>query len=330
MSKPFSVDRIKLGALDLVSGSVDPNTLVLSPTPPIGSRYYQSNGAEWINIDGTNTGWIAINTANFGDGSDGDVTLGAGTTTLARDMFYRNLTIPNGATLATARFRIFVQNTLTTVSGGILQGNGAVPVGSTGGVVIGGSATLSNNSAGGNGGINAGSNGGASNGVDRTLPGQGGGGGAGAGGAGGNGGLLTSLPVNNGGMRGMPTALIGHQVAFSNLVVSIKAGSGGGGGGGDTAVAGGGGGAGGTTIVLAARTIVNNGAIQSRGGDGGPGTAANRGGGGGGGGGTVWLTTMNFTGNTVDVSGGTGGAAGGGSGLVGVDGALGLVITLRG
>jgi hypothetical protein len=57
-------------------------------------------------------------TAIFGDGSDGDVTLGAGTTTLARDMYYDDLTVPNGSTLAAAGFRIFVAGLLTVAAGG--------------------------------------------------------------------------------------------------------------------------------------------------------------------------------------------------------------------
>lgn len=72
---------------------------------------------------------IASTTSNlgaafFGDGSDGDVTLGAGTTTLSRDMYYNNLTIPNGATLKTNCYRIFVKNTLTTTGTGNINNNG--------------------------------------------------------------------------------------------------------------------------------------------------------------------------------------------------------------
>ena len=50
---------------------------------------------------------------SFGDGSDWDVTLGAGTTTLSRDMYYNNLTIPSWATLNPNWYRVFVRYTLS-------------------------------------------------------------------------------------------------------------------------------------------------------------------------------------------------------------------------
>ena len=48
----------------------------------------------------------------FGDGSDGDITISSDTS-LARDMYYENLTINNGVTLTSSGFRIFVRGTLT-------------------------------------------------------------------------------------------------------------------------------------------------------------------------------------------------------------------------
>ena len=48
----------------------------------------------------------------FGDGSDGDVTL-TENTVLNRDMYYNNLTIPEGIVLYTAGHRIFVRGKLT-------------------------------------------------------------------------------------------------------------------------------------------------------------------------------------------------------------------------
>lgn len=50
-------------------------------------------------------GWGS--TSVFGNASDGDVTIGVGTTTLTRDMFYNNL-IVNG-TLDPAGYRIYVK-----------------------------------------------------------------------------------------------------------------------------------------------------------------------------------------------------------------------------
>ena len=62
------------------------------------------------------------NEALFGDGSDGNVTIASGTTTLTADMFYDNLTISGGATLDTNGYRVFVRNTLTNA--GTIQWNG--------------------------------------------------------------------------------------------------------------------------------------------------------------------------------------------------------------
>jgi hypothetical protein len=60
---------------------------------------------------------------SFGsDGNDGAVTISSGTTTLTRDMFYTTLTISSGATLKTAGFRVFVQDTLTNA--GTIHWNG--------------------------------------------------------------------------------------------------------------------------------------------------------------------------------------------------------------
>lgn len=49
---------------------------------------------------------------NFGDGSDGDVTITT-TVTLSRDMFYNNLTINTGGQLKPNGYKIFVRGTFT-------------------------------------------------------------------------------------------------------------------------------------------------------------------------------------------------------------------------
>lgn len=49
----------------------------------------------------------------FGDGSDGVVTISAGTTTLTRDMHYQTLTINSGTGIDPAGYKIFVKGTLT-------------------------------------------------------------------------------------------------------------------------------------------------------------------------------------------------------------------------
>ncbi|PKM88302.1 hypothetical protein CVU83_01895 [Candidatus Falkowbacteria bacterium HGW-Falkowbacteria-2] len=59
----------------------------------------------------------------FGDGSDGDVIISVNTS-LARDMYYKNLTINNGIVLNPNGYRIFVKETLTYVGTGKVSRNG--------------------------------------------------------------------------------------------------------------------------------------------------------------------------------------------------------------
>ena len=65
---------------------------------------------------------------NFGDGSDGAVTLGAGTTTLTSDKYYTTLIIPSGSTLNPAGYRVFCSveciNNGTISRSGATGGNG--------------------------------------------------------------------------------------------------------------------------------------------------------------------------------------------------------------
>ena len=51
----------------------------------------------------------------FGDGSDGNVDIISGTTTITRDMFYNNLTL-SGGNLDTNGYRVFIKGTLTRSS----------------------------------------------------------------------------------------------------------------------------------------------------------------------------------------------------------------------
>jgi hypothetical protein len=78
-----------------------------------------------------------------GDGSDKDVTISSGTTTLTKDMYYNNLTVNGTGTLVTAGFRIYVRNIcevdLTGGGGGITcsggnGGNGGNGSGSNAGI----------------------------------------------------------------------------------------------------------------------------------------------------------------------------------------------------
>ncbi len=59
MARRVSIDRTKMGAIDVIGGAGDnPNALVLAPVPPAGSVYQADDGTVWVNLDGTNTGWI--------------------------------------------------------------------------------------------------------------------------------------------------------------------------------------------------------------------------------------------------------------------------------
>src|ERR1700677_1257846 len=63
---------------------------------------------------------------SFGDGSDGNVSLTSGVTTVVRDMFYANLTLTGTAQINTGGYRIFVSGTLdiTAASVGAIFNNG--------------------------------------------------------------------------------------------------------------------------------------------------------------------------------------------------------------
>lgn len=97
----------------------------------------------------------SLPTPLYGDGSDGDVRLTANTT-LARDMFYRNLVVDPGKTVTVSGWRIFVSDTClvqgTIQSNGVAGGNAA---GLTPGVA--GEATISNTVGNGTAGSRGGS-----------------------------------------------------------------------------------------------------------------------------------------------------------------------------
>jgi len=63
--------------------------------------------------DGNGSLQLVNDTSIFGDGSDGNVTIPPGTTTLTKDMNYHNLTMPSGRTLNTAGFIVKVSGALT-------------------------------------------------------------------------------------------------------------------------------------------------------------------------------------------------------------------------
>src|SRR5574343_1661756 len=107
------------------------------------------DGTKWAPTaaSGGASGW-------FGDGADGDVTIGAGTTTLTRDMFYDTLTVPAGATLKTNGWAVYCKTALD--GDGTISADGASVTGtSVGGSTVNGS--LISGGIGGDGSVNAGS-----------------------------------------------------------------------------------------------------------------------------------------------------------------------------
>jgi hypothetical protein len=292
-------------------------------------------GASGAGADGT------LDAQFFGDGSDGNVTISAGTTTLTRDMYYDNLTLSGTGKLVTASFRVFVRGTLdiTAAPAAAISADGGSTSSNSAGIGSGnGNAVLGFSSAGSNGPTGGGAGAG-SQATAAAGPGaQGLGGNSGASGAGGAG----SSGAGGASRAGVTMTVVDRRfldVTLSMWVTSTwtkanggTGGPGGGSGGGDgsgNAGAGGGGGGGGGVLFLAARTIARGGstavsAISARGGaaaNGGNGGATNKGGGGGGsggGGGWVYLIYRTLTGSTatgaVDASGGAGGNGGTASG----------------
>ncbi|GEM_PF-3325353 len=246
-------------------------------------------------------------TGNYGDGSDGAVTINSGSfssgpitnNALTRDAYFTNLTL-SGGNLNTAGFRLFCSGTLTINSTFSVNQNGNAgtnAVGPTNGV--GGAATAGGyfpaGVAGGDGGIAGGTPDGAggagmagsntinSVGSNAAVSGAGGTGDSamGASGAAGVAGTVSALAAAAGGMRHIGNAILWR--AFNGITViqptvSASPGGGGGGGGGTaggTGSAGAGGGAGspGGIVPVSAKNLVNNATcgLSSQGGNGGNG-----------------------------------------------------------
>jgi hypothetical protein len=284
----------------------------------------------WIGTNGTVAGNRKVGAPNpgmFGDGSDGDVTLGSDTV-LARDTYYASLDL-NGWDLDCAGFKMYVNGQLTIPSGSRLHCDGAAGAdGGAGGAggAAGTTQTLRQGAAGGNAATAGGS-------ITDAEGGAGGAGGAGAAAAG-AGGTVTAPAANAGGLRHRNAAQFGAVLgAATPGWTFIGGGAGGGGGGNSGANNGGGGGAGGgfSLIVAKAIDLQAGGFISANGGDGGDGTVGfNTGGGGGGGGGVVAMLSVLFTnGGTVEVAGGAGGTGQSG-GSDGTDGSAGLILDFTG
>lgn len=316
--------------VNLNAGSVSAGTLpsgrlagdytnALTITNPASA--FGGDGSRLGNIGGISNGAVAITMlapslaqrigiGPYGYGTDSNVTI-AGTVTLTRDMFYSNLTINAGAVLNTAGFRVFVRDTCTINSGGIIQNNGSAGSGSAAGAGAP-AATLGGGGSGASGLVNssvAGTN------IVDALGGNGG-----QGGSGGTGGMATAVASTNGGpdiIKTFPNAIQGRQLAGG----VIRGGAGGGSGLGSSGAAGGGGGGGGGVVMIAAHIITGtSGTVQARGGNGGTGSP---GGGGGGGGGCVIIVTDLQPSGTITFA--APGGAGGGNGSAG---AMGSAIVL--
>ena len=94
---------------------------------------------------------------DFGDGSDGDVTISS-TTTLTEDMYYNNLTVNSGVALNTGGYRIYVKDTLTV--NGVIRNNGSDGDDGGNGTGDAGGSGGSGGAGGAGGTLSAGSNGG--------------------------------------------------------------------------------------------------------------------------------------------------------------------------
>jgi hypothetical protein len=233
----------------------------------------------------------------FGDGSDGDAVITTNTT-LARDMYYRNLTIDSGDTLNPGGYRIFVAGTLTLDNSAAIARNGLNGAGSTGGAGLS-AGTLGGSEAGGN--------------ATAIVPDE-------PNSLGGSGGDATGC--RGGGRPTPPAPGVGGTGVFRQAFSALSGRSldgalvNGGAGGGACGTSAGG--SGGGVIVVVARTIAVNGSarIIAKGG-------AGVSDGGGGGGGVVVVITTSPQPPTLTLSA-DGGTGGGGGGVFGTDGGPGF------
>jgi hypothetical protein len=282
----------------------------------------------------------------FGDGSDGNVTISSGTTTLTRNMYYNNLTINGTGSIAAAGYQIFVAGTLdlTAAPAGAIKRtvlSGGNAAGTTAGAAAAAHAEVMAGGAGqgliGKTGLSGTGNGTAATQAVKTAAMQGGLSGAThtAGAAGGNtGGAAAAKPTAV--QSAISLAIAAFIFGLPGALAEGGVGGAGGGSGGQSGVnatsgAGGGGGSGGGVLDIRAKTISRGAgtaasALQVIGGDGGKGgdattTGSNAGGGSGGagaGGGFIQIIYETLTGvaavNCIDVSGGKGGDGGAGAG----------------
>ncbi len=276
----------------------------------------------------------------YGDGSDGDYTASSGTTTLTRDMYYANITPPNGSTaqIRTNGYRIFVSGTLDLTYAPANFITHSAVYGTASGSIGGGRT----GTAGGAG--KAGTSGNGTGSSAPTTPSASNGGNTGVSGGAGGGNVLGGQSGGTSATQTTPPSLSIKRAAVdlirgATLIEGGLAGAGGGGGalnvtsaGTGTGGNGGAGGNGAGNVFIAARNVIVDtsttaaGAISAVGGNGsngvnGNGTGGNAtsggGGGKGGGGGWIYFLYENLTGTKTGfflVSGGNGGNGGTGTG----------------
>ena len=180
-----------------------------------GEMGYETDSGQFKIGDGTSN-WASLSYSglsgpqsssvleSLGDGSDGNVSVSSGVTTLVRDMFYNNLTISGTGQINMAGFKIFVKGTLDITAAPVAAifsngGNGTSAASATGGAV--GAAAVGVTVGGATAGT-AGATGVAGAGAQATAPTAGNsanGGASGAGGAGGNG-MTGAVVVDAGGV----------------------------------------------------------------------------------------------------------------------------------
>lgn len=371
MAKPLVTTLLIVNGLYVMAGSVDPSSGG-GVAAPVGSVYLYSAGSTWVKVGAGDPDWVDFRalatdttiglvpatgggTANYlrangvgppswqpiipttpgfyGTGIDGDITFPVGTTSLARVMFYRRVTIPAGAIVEMNGYIIFASDFLDAQPGSIIRRNGTNAVLSVAGTTPPGGylGTGANGSNGATGSAGSTTNLTAQpfplplTGPTSGLGGRGGGNGV----AGTATGTIAQQSSTFGGLWSMPYI---SQLTYAGAGNNAPGGGGGTGGNGSGSVVlglGGGGGGGAGTFTLVARLLNLEGTVQAIGGNGANAQGANGGGGGGGGGGKIIEVYSERTGASVpSVAGGLGGA-GTGTFLNGADGSTGYYTQIQ-
>lgn len=275
--------------------------------------------------------------SDYGDGSDGALSMSSGTFTLPRTMYYSSVTLSGTAILDGNGFKLYSQSTI------ILSGSASIVrtpnVGSAGVTNTNGNggAAMTQNDMGaglaGQAGVNGGSNNGGVAGNNAGTANGYGGAGAASGSAGSTGTAGTAGTYTN-----IPERVVRHDHVW--LLTAYKNGGQGGAGGAGGAASllangggGGGGGSGGGVLIIFCKSFINTSSVGvvCKGGAGGNGGAApsgnsnGGGGGGGGGGGHIYIICDSATIGTLNVAGGAGGTGGAkaGTGSIGGNGGTG-------